>query len=1174
MSFFSEFFAVPRAALVAAINTIIGSVGEDGILEIAWTVFRNATQKAILTTIAVIFKTIINAMIGYMGPVDSIWKAIIDNPANQELFETLKKDWWKVACFFVDILEPIKRFVSAESYDGMPPPAASAWNQYNELDLSQAMNRHAVISQVQRFFKSIIEVFRQKDLNVARFDMNTRLETDSLRSVVLTTVLQREEASVEGVGVADTAESWIFVNGIAGEFFWNNLSVQKLQDFFFDPDQPEDTSDKIKSRRTTLTSIFNRSEGIVWDLIECAGQCRPQDTNIGNIANNLFSKPTLSSHTASSREAQGQLSQVLRDALSDSATSKRDIIMIAHSQGCLLLRLTIEQIHFDADSELRDIMHSHLRVYTFGNPAYDWDVHAYTASTEHFANELDYVAKLGVLRKFSSDPNEAAESELEYCSRCRAGDDKHLLAPKQLVFVNNQHQTGHLFGSQYSLQARDYDCVNMPSESRLLSRAWRRPLPPPSTSTVYKTTDMRERSFDVEPGVLDRRLKWASPGKNAIYVCSLAWELKAFVALDLDGDCALEDVLTITGEEFTAFATTCRDWVRMTWGDVGKMVLDATCEAITHGQFSSESVSIYLDGNTGVDERAEVSIKYTNVEKLVAMIETFTWLAATFRPPIENCLSYSSAKARLTDKGIEISLERLVEADYVSSTCCWHRVLGDAIIAKGFRKVNGEVGLGLPFPLMLELTGMMYGTDISKIINDGEVSRPDVATLARQSMDDPVRSDEQSPSTKQLGIFFTGVHSVLYPTQRDPEHNTVKWHYATSNTVITPPKDGTWLRLHETDLRDVAHVLGYTPEVKVMLGTKDRLRRYCNMQASSAMNERDTWSFDWDGITVQAGFSGSGLSFPFKIVRRKAQKAAPSAKPSYDQIVHHTVREPVIVCETARNQGTAWLVPKLSLILDLALFQAKKRGWLEDLDDNARTALFARPHWNGGLAAKEVLDDHGRANTTLALSADDGQPIAVKDLVKDIFTAMTIRTQLDQLYPSPRPIVSRSALLTGWDLLELSNPVRSSRRLQVDLNQDDWRSSTPTWLRFANQISAFFCDNVGDIMESALPLCPASQHDKKHLIANVHVLSGLMTLCVDCEGYHVGTGEKWIWNVPQEDCFTPCDHETRHIRTRDGNCFRDRMQLMRSEDHDCKAHEITSLLPEKGAVVFGPRSSR
>lgn len=459
--------SLPAEALKGIINTAIGTVGNDGILEIAWNVFRKATQKAILSTVAVIVKTTLMAMIGYIGPIDSIWKAILDNPANTELFETLKTDWWIVARFLVDFLEPMKRFVSAESTDGTPIPGAEAWNTYNELDLTQPMNRHAVNSQLQRFFRSVIEIFRQKDLDVKHFDMNTELETDSNLPAVTMRALRRRDDPVK------EAETWLFVNGIAGEFFWNHLAVLKIQDFFFDRDNPEDDSDDAKSRRTEIKGVFNRSDGILWDLIECGGERRPQDTSSRRQTNPLARAP-LTSRTASSREGQRALSQALRTALLDSKTSRKEVVMIAHSQGCLLLRLALEELYNDTTDDFKGVMRSSLHVYTFGNPAYDWDAHAYAQSTEHFANELDYVAKLGVLRQYSSDPVNSVRNDLTYCSRCRANDDKHLQMPKQLIFVNNKRQTGHLFGSQYSLQAKDYDCVNDRSDSRLLSRSQRR----------------------------------------------------------------------------------------------------------------------------------------------------------------------------------------------------------------------------------------------------------------------------------------------------------------------------------------------------------------------------------------------------------------------------------------------------------------------------------------------------------------------------------------------------------------------------------------------------------------------------------------------------------------------------------------------------------------------------
>jgi hypothetical protein len=456
---FKKVVSLPGELLIKA---AVGTVGNDGILEIAWNVFKRATQKAILKTVAVILKTTFFALIGYIGPVDSIWNAIIDNPANQELFDTLKKDWWKVARFFVDLLEPMKRFVRADSKDGTPIPGADAWNNYNELDMSQAMNRHAVLSQIQRFFKSIIEVFRQKDLDLGRFEMDTRLvDTDTHEDAVTITALKRKDDKVQ------RPETWLFVNGIAGEYYWNHLACSKIQDFFFDQDKhPEDDSKETQARRTQIKGVFNRSDGILWDLVECAGERTPE----ANAARRL------SSRTRSSRDAQKALSIALRAALLDSKKSRKDIIMIAHSQGCLLLRLTLEEIH--ADKQLKDVMSHHLHVSTFGNPAYDWDVHAYVASTEHFANELDFVAKLGVLRQYSSDGDQNTKNDMTYCSQCESGlsrDKKHLLeSPKQLIFVNNKKQSGHLFGSQYSLQAKDYDCINDEADSALLSRSERR----------------------------------------------------------------------------------------------------------------------------------------------------------------------------------------------------------------------------------------------------------------------------------------------------------------------------------------------------------------------------------------------------------------------------------------------------------------------------------------------------------------------------------------------------------------------------------------------------------------------------------------------------------------------------------------------------------------------------
>ena len=457
------FGEVTKPLSKAAIGT--QTLDNHGILATLWKSFQRVTQKAILVSVTAILKTTVSAMIGYLGPVDSIWKAIIDDPANQELFEILEKDCWVAARFFVDLLEPAKRFASAGSLDGDPYYDAKIWNAHNELDLSQAMNRHAVLCQIQRFLISILNALRQRGLSMGQFVMDVRLETDTNELVVTRTALKRKDDKVR------SAESWLFVNGIGGEFYWNHLAVSKIQDFFFDADDLGDTSEDANARRTEIKSVFNRSDGILWDMLECVSERRSESSNVERKRLNTSHRAPLSSRTASSREAQAALSHTLRSALSDSKSSQKDIVLIAHSQGCLLLRIALQEIFSDIQEDFRDVMATHLHVYTFGNPAYDWDVHAYTAGTEHFANESDFVAKLGVLRRFSSDPVDSVRNDLTYCSRCRAGDKEHLSAPKQLIFVNNKRQSGHLFGSQYSLQDRDYDCVNGRSYSALLSRS-------------------------------------------------------------------------------------------------------------------------------------------------------------------------------------------------------------------------------------------------------------------------------------------------------------------------------------------------------------------------------------------------------------------------------------------------------------------------------------------------------------------------------------------------------------------------------------------------------------------------------------------------------------------------------------------------------------------------------
>ena len=414
-------------------------------LDVASTFYAAASQQAILAFVSSIAKTTTGALTGYISPAHSVIKFIMSNPLNHSTFIFIRSHWFEVGYFLVDLTEPMKRFTSASSATGRPDLPDAAYNQYNELDMTEPMNVHAIISQMQRVILSLTALFTQKSVDISTFTMNTVLATDSQpdQGEMNTDVQTLSIASREG----QNPETWLFVNGIAGEYFWTTLAVKKLADRFFE-------SSANKSENSEIRGVFNRSDGILWDLVECAGERNTDRTRLG-----------INESTASSATAQKLLRQQLETALRDKER-EGDVVMVAHSQGCLILRLVLGALHGSVDAKA---MRERLKVYTFGNPAFDWEEHAFVKYTEHFANKADFVAKLGVLRDLGDGRRIKKKSDSRYwCQECVAGKANH---PRQLIFRNNERK-GHLFGSQYSLADADYECIfgSVGQASELLSR--------------------------------------------------------------------------------------------------------------------------------------------------------------------------------------------------------------------------------------------------------------------------------------------------------------------------------------------------------------------------------------------------------------------------------------------------------------------------------------------------------------------------------------------------------------------------------------------------------------------------------------------------------------------------------------------------------------------------------
>lgn len=405
----------------------VGFLGYDEVLNLANESLKHAHQQTLLALIVAASCIFLAALLGLLGPVESVARYIMHNSINKETFDFIGTRWADVAQFMINLFEPMRRYAPADSKTGDPDAVGEEYNAYNELDLTITMNRHAVVSQIQRLGRSLIALFSQKHVSVGKFVMNTILDTDtaSALSPMPALLAKRREGQ--------RPETWLCITGIAGEYCWTAASVQKIREYFFDPVSQGAEGD------ATVKGIFNRSDGMLWDLIECAGERCPEPNGHG--------QPSINEMTEGSRIAKNELVQELEIALSP-PNDKKDIVLIAHSQGCLLTRLAIDELH-QSSPELQKAMEAMLSVFTFGNPAYDWDLHAYVKYTEHYANAADLMAKLGVFR-----PTETSNGDPYYCRDCAEMTPGH---SRQLVFVN-QKRKGHLFGSQYSLHAGDYVC--------------------------------------------------------------------------------------------------------------------------------------------------------------------------------------------------------------------------------------------------------------------------------------------------------------------------------------------------------------------------------------------------------------------------------------------------------------------------------------------------------------------------------------------------------------------------------------------------------------------------------------------------------------------------------------------------------------------------------------------
>lgn len=308
------------------------------------------------------------------------------------------------------------------------------------------------------------------------------------------------------------------------------------------------------------------------------------------------------------------------------------------------------------------------------------------------------------------------------------------------------------------------------------------------------------------------------------------------------------------------------------------------------------------------ENEAPATIKFEGtLEEISVGVQLFSWIVATFRPPRERELSCSTVTFEELPGDLTYSLKllELRSLDERDRGTCWKELFPSTIMAYGFpilRPCPGLFGLRIPVQTMFELSEMLSDT----------------------TLEDEGGNDN--------GVYFEGDLWTLYPTKYDSKENTLQWHIVKRTNEesyypgLAPGQDGPHGLLRDIDLETMASaitILGYCQEACIQLGAKSRLNQYERYCPSGSRPERGRAEASLGAVS----FTGSALgrfmmaaTVNFKYRRGLIDARKKDDEDMYFEVLRRAAAQPVILFDTKPGMERAWMVPQLSLVLDLFNF--------------------------------------------------------------------------------------------------------------------------------------------------------------------------------------------------------------------------------------------------------------
>ena len=324
--------------------------------------------------------------------------------------------------------------------------------------------------------------------------------------------------------------------------------------------------------------------------------------------------------------------------------------------------------------------------------------------------------------------------------------------------------------------------------------------------------------------------------------------------------------------------------------------------------------------------------------------------------------------------------------------CCWHPLFLGSVVACGFpiRKRAKEVGLELPYDIMVGLAGVTYVTEFDNY------------------------------------YFLKGYSTILLPKDTSKEGNSVQWHFIEDTERRIPlesvEKHLAFNKITEDDLSSFPtrrNFLSYCRRAKVLFGTEGSS---CTSVKYSGMRKvhrpLELLSIN---IAVLTGTKSGGTT---EVILRLSK--ALRAKRNYDNDLYSVLLDrikehSVILLNDASDVRKAWLVSALSVILHMIHRWISIRSDIVLWENQQVQVPFADVTSDDEEAAKRAL--LSKDNGHLKLSKKPNQELyTLYDLVCTVWTNMEKKIETFEKSRKTDKILEifeSSMKIKGWKLMNL-----------------------------------------------------------------------------------------------------------------------------------------------------------